>query len=126
MLGRRLSLRCSHGPVRAVGSELGSIRDVKSGLSSVGGPVAIRDVRRGLGSITNIHVVYKLPSSVCALTSTFLDRSSVILVRGGSCVTGPGPGKCHDLRLVIRVPVFLRSRGGVVGIRIRLEAVSVS
>lgn len=126
ILDRRCSLRCSHGPVRDVGAHIGSVRDLLGGVHHGGVPLAVSTVRRGVRSVTNIHIVYTFRSSVCGLTGYFLSRSSMVLVRGGSCVTGPGPDNCEDLRLVMGAPVFLGRKGGVVAIRIRLHAVTVS
>lgn len=126
VLGRRFSLRRSHGPVRDVGDHLGSPSDVVGGVRGHKLSLSFPAVRTGVVSVTNIQIVYSFRRSIFFLTGYLGSRSSVRVVARGSCVSRPGPGNCHDLRLAVQLPMFF-TRGRVrIPIRVRLHAVTVS
>lgn len=126
ILSSRFSIRGGQGPVSFVGAEVGRPGDVCSGLRGVKCRFAARGVRACLGSMTNIQVIYTFVSSVCVVSSLVARRSSVGIVRVGSCVGGPGSGNCQDCRVVIRVPMFFTGNGAPVHMRLRVQAGNVS
>lgn len=126
VLSSRFRIQFDRSPVRRVRHHLGSIDSVVNGLRHGGLPVDIGSVGSGLFSITNVHIVYGCHSSICSISGCLSSRSSVRILHIGSCVGGPGRGKCHSLRMVCTIPIFLSSNTRCAPIRIRFHAVTVS
>lgn len=126
VLGSRFRRMRECGPVRRVGAEVGSTRDVIGGLGQCKCRADVRGVMHCIGSVTKIHLVYSFASSVCQLTRVVKGRDSLGILSVGSCVGGPGRDKCGDCRVLISIPVFLSSDIISAGIRVRVEAVTVS
>lgn len=126
VLSSRFRIHFSRGPVRRVRHELGSVGSVLNGLEHGSLPLAIRSIGSGLFSITNVHIVYGCHSSICSISGCLSTRGSVRILHIGSCVGGPGRGKCHSLRIVCTIPIFLSSKPRCAPIRIRFHAVTVS
>lgn len=120
----------SHGGHRIivgrVDDEIGATRDVCAGLVQGNLRPSFSATETRLGSLVKVHIIYPFRSRICRITSHLGTRKSMRVVHRGSCVGGPGGGKCGDLRVVIRIPVCSSGKPLGRGIRVRLHAITVS